>query len=231
MRPFPRAHKVKLAQILRQFHRRIDDTLLVFRIMQFLIAGQREILAERMPLKTIIGEDTPQIRVARKDHAEHVVNLTLQPARHRPQRGDGGHRRILGGRTFHHDPAVFGEAEQHIDHLEPFGTRRIIGAGNLDQLLILMRVTQLAQRVLNTIPADGKNNLTIALMRGHDQITQRSAERFHQPLRGYELRCGMKNSHISPHGQRSMVPVRRILRCNCITPYSSASAVGGQPGM
>ena len=30
--------------------------------------------------------------------------------------------------------------------------------------------------------------------------------------------------------QRSIVPVRRIFFCNSMTPYSSASAVGGQPG-
>jgi hypothetical protein len=30
--------------------------------------------------------------------------------------------------------------------------------------------------------------------------------------------------------QRSMVPDRLIFFCNSITPYSSASAVGGQPG-
>ena len=30
--------------------------------------------------------------------------------------------------------------------------------------------------------------------------------------------------------QRSIVPVRRIFFCNSSTPYSSASAVGGQPG-
>jgi len=29
---------------------------------------------------------------------------------------------------------------------------------------------------------------------------------------------------------RSIVPVRRIFFCNSSTPYSSASAVGGQPG-
>ena len=39
--------------------------------------------------------------------------------------------------------------------------------------------------------------------------------------------------HLLDTGQgahRSIVPVRRIFFCNCKSPYSSASAVGGHPG-
>jgi hypothetical protein len=41
-------------------------------------------------------------------------------------------------------------------------------------------------------------------------------------------RANLKISHNAPY--LTIVPVRRILRCNCRMPYSSASAVGGQPG-
>ena len=37
-------------------------------------------------------------------------------------------------------------------------------------------------------------------------------------------------SSIPDSAQRSIVPVRRIFFCNNMTPYSSASAVGGQLG-
>ena len=43
-------------------------------------------------------------------------------------------------------------------------------------------------------------------------------------------KCGRCFTHERGARQRAMVEVRRILFCSCKIPYSSASAVGGQPG-
>ncbi len=133
-----------MPQILREFDRLVDDPLFLFGITQLDIAGQRKILAERMPFEAVIGEDAAQIGIACEYDAEHVENFALKPSGDRPQRGDGRHRRILVGRNFEHDPVVLRQAEQHVDHFEPLVARRVIGPRDFDQLLIFVRVAKQA---------------------------------------------------------------------------------------
>src|SRR5690606_27803982 len=88
LRAFPGAHEVEIAEVLRELDRRTDDALRLFRIAQLDIAGEREILALRMALEAVIGEDAPEVRVAVEQHAVHVVDFALEPARDRPDAGD-----------------------------------------------------------------------------------------------------------------------------------------------
>ncbi len=61
---FPRHQEVEGAEILRQRDRLVDDALLVLGIAQLDIAGEREVLALRMALEAVIGEDPAQVGVA-----------------------------------------------------------------------------------------------------------------------------------------------------------------------
>ena len=69
------------------------------------------------------------------------------------------------------------------------------------------------------------HNLAMLLAGGDQGLAERLADGIDHAFAAGETRRGMKNQ-----AHRSIVPTRRIFRCSCITPYSRASAVGGQPG-
>ena len=72
--------KSKLRNSCFSLHRLVNHPLLVLVVAQFDIAGQREILAQRMPFETVIGQDAAQIRVVAEIDAEQVPGLALPPA-------------------------------------------------------------------------------------------------------------------------------------------------------
>ena len=45
------------------------------------ISGEREILPERVPLETVVGEDSSEVRVAGEVDAKHVEDLPLIPGK------------------------------------------------------------------------------------------------------------------------------------------------------
>jgi hypothetical protein len=228
-RAFPGAHEIELAQILGQLDRLIDHALLFLRVAQFLIARQREVLAEGMPLEAVVGQDATQIVVAREDHAIHVEDFALQPARHRPQARHGRHRRMLGGRNLDQHAMVRRQREQHVDHLEALGAIGVVDAGHLHQLLIGMLIAQDGQRLDDLVARDGQHDLAMLLARGDQQAGQRVAQLGQHALIRGPFGCGMHNSHsLSPLTLDRAGAADLALQLH--DPYSSASAVGGQPG-
>src|SRR3546814_11763044 len=81
------------SEILRQLHRLVHDALVLFAIAQLGVTGQREVLALRMPLETIVGQDAAEVGVAAEQHAIHVEHFAFEPARVRPPGHDRRHRR------------------------------------------------------------------------------------------------------------------------------------------
>ena len=72
--------EIEAAEFLLQLHRLVDDALLLFVVAQLDIAGQREILAQRMPLEAVIGQDAAQIGMVGEIDAEQIPGLALEPA-------------------------------------------------------------------------------------------------------------------------------------------------------
>ena len=83
---FPRRQEIEVAEFLRQLHRLVDDALLLVVVADLDEAGQREVLAQRMAVEAVVGEDAAQVRVAGEEDAVEVVGLALEPvgARERP---------------------------------------------------------------------------------------------------------------------------------------------------
>ena len=71
--------EVEAAEILGQLHRLVDDPLLLLVVAHLDIAGQREILAQRMALEAVIGQDAAQIRMVGEEDAVQVPGLALEP--------------------------------------------------------------------------------------------------------------------------------------------------------
>src|SRR5207247_2075836 len=77
--PLPRRQKIKVPELLGQLHRLIDHPLLLVVVTDFDIAGQREVLAQRITIEAIIREDATEIGVSSEEDAVQVVGLALEP--------------------------------------------------------------------------------------------------------------------------------------------------------
>src|ERR1019366_476363 len=87
---FPWRHEIEIPEILGQLHRLVDHGLAILVVTHLDITGQRKILAQRMSLEAVIGQDAAQIRLAGEDDAIQVPGLTFPPGRGGP---DTVHRR------------------------------------------------------------------------------------------------------------------------------------------
>src|SRR3990167_4498607 len=76
-------------------NRFVNDALLLGVIAHLDMADEREILAERMPDETVIGEDAAQVRMPFEHDAEEIERLALIPVGRIPDAGHGGDHRTL----------------------------------------------------------------------------------------------------------------------------------------
>ena len=67
---FPWGHEIKITEFLLERYRLINHPAQLIIIAGFNRPGQREVFPERMPLKTIIGQQAAQIRVTGEENPE-----------------------------------------------------------------------------------------------------------------------------------------------------------------
>src|SRR6266511_6008632 len=101
IRSLPRAEIVKVSELLHELHRLIHDPLLLVVVTDFDVTGEREVLAQGMPLEAVIGEDAPQIWVTREQHAVEIEGLALEPVGSGKHLHDARHRRHFVGPELH----------------------------------------------------------------------------------------------------------------------------------
>src|SRR3954465_261590 len=77
----PRRQEIEIAEFLGESHLVVDHALLLVVVAHLDEAGQREILAQRMALETVVGEDAPHVGMAGEQHAVEIVGLALEPQR------------------------------------------------------------------------------------------------------------------------------------------------------
>ena len=210
----PRHQEIERAEILRERNRLIDHALLRLGIAQLHMARQREVLAERIALETIVGEDATQVRIAAERDTVHVEHLAFEPASDGPQAGDARDRRRFVGRHLDLDAAVLGQREQAVIDVEPLGTFGIIDARNLHQLLIFeaWRIAESAAHLDDALAAHRQHKFAHMLY----GIEQSVAERLPGSVDNAFIRSHLRNVGCELDGhQRSMVPSRRIFRCSC----------------
>src|SRR5690349_22454652 len=75
----PRALEVEVAEFLGELDGLVDDALLVVVVAHLDVAGEGEVLAQREALEAVVGEDAPEVGMAREQDAVHVVSLPLVP--------------------------------------------------------------------------------------------------------------------------------------------------------
>ena len=219
---FPGREKIEIAEFLRQFDLVVHDRFALFVVMDFDIAGQREILAQRMSLEPVIGEDPAMVRKTFEGDAEQIPDLPLPPCGARPKRGDGGNGR------------------------RPIWSGRRRGCARSGSRRAGCRPRRNARRARENrrrkYPSPGRRRSHRAGARAaRKRLPARHGPRARPAHAGRQRRRAEQRRHRAPYPllghlqflfpqPRKIVPVRRIFFCNCITPYTNASAVGGQPG-
>src|SRR6266496_1820955 len=64
VRAFPRREEIEFAEFLIEADGVVDHPLLLVVVAHLDKAGEREILAQRMPVEAIVGQQPPHVRVA-----------------------------------------------------------------------------------------------------------------------------------------------------------------------
>jgi hypothetical protein len=130
---FPRAQEIERAEFLHQLDRFVDHFLLLVVVAHFNKAGDGEVLAQRMTVKAIIGQDAAQVRVAGEQDAVQVEGFALEPVGGRKHVDRARHRRVFVGHHLHADAGVLVRAQQVVDHVETLLARRIVDAADVDE--------------------------------------------------------------------------------------------------
>ena len=90
-----RTTTLKVPEGLRQLKRLDHNALLLLVESELGVAGQREVLPQRVSVEAVVGHDAPQIGVTDEEDTEHVVDLTLVPVGTVVEACDGGYGRSL----------------------------------------------------------------------------------------------------------------------------------------
>ena len=117
---------------------------------------------------------------------------------------------------------VFRQRQQAIDNLKARILIWPIDARNLHKLLITQIIAQRRHRFDKACRDNRDGDFAMAF----DNMDHILAKHLGNGI-GNTCVAGIARGRMH---QRVTVPERRIFRCNCMIPYSNASAVGGQPG-
>src|SRR6516164_8970813 len=75
LRTFPGREEIEVAEFLREPHRLVHDALLLVVVAHLHESGEREILAQRMALESVIAQQPAPVRMTGKKHAVEVVRF------------------------------------------------------------------------------------------------------------------------------------------------------------
>src|SRR4051812_3567841 len=105
-RTFPRREEIEIAEFLGEAHLLVYDAFLLVVVADLDETGERKILAQRMALEAVIGEQPAHVRMAGEDDAVQVVSLALEPVGAGKDADDGSNRRLLVDLELHPDAQV-----------------------------------------------------------------------------------------------------------------------------
>src|SRR5262249_50676495 len=75
---FPGREKIEIPELLREPHRIVDHPFELVVPAHLDKARQRKILAQRMSFEAVVGEQAPQIRMSREQHAIEIVSFAFE---------------------------------------------------------------------------------------------------------------------------------------------------------
>src|SRR5256886_13369731 len=133
VRAFPWREEIEVAKFLVETDGFVKHPLLLIVVAHLDEAGKREILAQRVALKTVVGQQPPHVRMTDEDHPIKIVGLALEPVgpwKHLDDRWDLS--RLIGFRA-EADAGVQRRRQQVIDDVEALLALGIVHRGHIDE--------------------------------------------------------------------------------------------------
>lgn len=122
---------------LRELQRLVHHALLLLVVPHLRISRQREILSEWMSIEPIIREDPPQVRMILEENPIQIKRLSFVPIRASEYRHRARNGRYLASVGLDADTAGMFDAEEVINDFETFVAFRVVGSGDVHELLVL----------------------------------------------------------------------------------------------
>lgn len=123
----PRARAaLEVAERLSQLEWLGDDALLLLVVPDLSVAGQGEVLAQRVALEAVIGHDAAEVRVAGEEDTEKIVDFALVPIGTPVESCDAGDRGRLISVGLDANAGVVADAKEVVDDLEALVPRRVV---------------------------------------------------------------------------------------------------------
>lgn len=122
---------VEVSEGLCKFEWFMHDPLLLVVPSDFFVPSQREVFAQRVSLKSVVGQEAAQVRVSTEEYAVQIVRFALVPVCalvDLRNRGDGCRFRCV---RLDSDTGVVSDGEQVVDYLEPVVPGRVIYATDI----------------------------------------------------------------------------------------------------
>src|ERR1700730_2190981 len=79
VRAFPGREKIEFPEFLVEADRLVEHPLLLVVVADLDETGERKVLAQRMAVEAVVGQEPPHVGMAGEDHAIEVVALALEP--------------------------------------------------------------------------------------------------------------------------------------------------------
>src|SRR6266403_3708869 len=79
VRAFPWREEIKIAEFLIETDGFVKHPLLLIVVAHLDEAGKREILAQRVTLKAVVGQQPPHVRMTDEDYPVKIVGLAFEP--------------------------------------------------------------------------------------------------------------------------------------------------------
>lgn len=121
---------LEVAEGLGELKRLGDDTLLLLVVADLGVAGQGEVLSQRMTLETVISHDSSKIGMASEEHAKEIVDLSLVPVGTVKETGDTGDGRDFVGVGLDTDTRVVADREEIVDDFKSVLSARVVGGSD-----------------------------------------------------------------------------------------------------
>src|SRR5262249_28333872 len=140
-------------------------------------AFDRKILAERIAMKAVPGQDATQIGMTRETNSEHVVGLPLRPVGGEKDTGDRGHILALRDAALDADASVLAEGIEVIDDVEAGLPGLPVDRGHVDAVSKVFDFLEMPGHARHSLAGHDDGDLAGKLLGRDDGIGQSRPDR------------------------------------------------------
>jgi hypothetical protein len=135
-----RATTFKVTEGLSQLERLNNNALLFLVVTDLGVTSEREVLAKRVAVETVVGHDATEIGVSNEEDTEQIVDLTFVPVGTVVETAKRRNGSGLVGVGLDADTGVVADGEHVVDDLETLVAGRVIDSGEFGGGVVLEEV-------------------------------------------------------------------------------------------